>query len=271
MSLHNKRVVLAASRKTDEMSILIEKQKGTPLVRSLQGTVFSNDEQVKKNIREMAEQEIDWFIFTTGIGLNKLLDLAEEINEKESFIDKVKNANVGARGYKTVAALKKIGIVPDVKDDDGTVNGLIDSLKEIDWKDKRVIVQLHGENAPTLINYLTEAGAKVMEVLPYQHVDPNPETVELFFQELVNQEMDAVCFTAAIQVRSLFKYAESKGYTEQIIEAFRKNILAVAVGKVTAEALHEHGIERVIQPELERMGAMIVELSRYYEKNEGNR
>jgi uroporphyrinogen-III synthase len=270
MSLHNKRVVLAASRKTDEMSTLIEKQKGTPIVRSLQGTVFLNDRQVREDLKTIAQEHFDWMIFTTGIGTNKLLELAEELNVIEEVLNKIEQAKVGARGYKTVAALKKIGITPDAKDDDGTIKGLIESLGPIDFKGKRAMVQLHGENAPTLINYLEEAGAEVMQVLPYKHIDPDPETIELFCRELLNDEIDAVCFTAAIQVRSLFKFVKEKELLEDVSEALRTHTVAVAVGKVTAEALQEEGIKRVVQPELERMGAMIVELSRYYEETEGN-
>ncbi|WP_280771217.1 uroporphyrinogen-III synthase [Salipaludibacillus daqingensis] len=269
MSLHNKRVVLAASRKTDEMSTLIEKQNGTPIVRSLQGTVFLNDHQVKDDIDRILQEKCDWLIFTTGIGANALIDVAEEINKKELFLQMIHRTKVATRGYKTFAALKKIGVTPQVKDDDGTIKGLIASLKPIDFNGKRVMIQLHGENAPTLITYLEEEGATVIPVLPYKHVEPNLETLELFCQELIRNEMDAVCFTAAVQVRSLFKYVQQKGYLREVMDAFHHHTLAVAVGKVTSEALYEAGIERVIQPELERMGAMIIELSRYYEKTKG--
>ena len=39
------------------------------------------------------------------------------------------------------------------------------------------------------------------------------------------------------------------------------------MGKVTAEALVEEGIERIVVPQHERMGAMIVELVHYFEKS----
>ncbi|ARK28588.1 uroporphyrinogen-III synthase [Halalkalibacter krulwichiae] len=267
MSLENKRVVLAASRKTEEMSLLIEKQKGTPLVRSLQGTVFLNDEQVREDLKQMVQQKFDWMIFTTGIGTNKLLELAEEMNVKGQLLDVIRQSKVGARGYKTFAALKQIDVKPAAKDEDGTIRGLIESLQSVDFKGKKVLVQLHGENAPTLIDFLEEAGAEVMQVLPYKHVDPDPQTVELFCQELINNEIDAVCFTAAIQVRSFFKYVREKEYLPKVIEALNKDVMAVAVGKVTAEALSDEGVERIVSPELERMGAMIIELSKYYEEH----
>ncbi len=44
-------------------------------------------------------------------------------------------------------------------------------------------------------------------------------------------------------------------------EAFEKQVLAAAVGKVTAEAIRDEGVKRVLAPDIERMGAMIIELS----------
>lgn len=266
MSLKNRQVVLAASRKTEEMSTLIEKRGGSPLVRSLQGTVFLNDEQVRSDLKNIVKEDFDWMIFTTGMGLNTMLDLAEEMSIKNDLLEMLSTKAIGARGYKTAAALKKIGIIPEAKDDDGTINGLIGALEAHDFAGKRVMVQLHGENAPSLISYLEKKGASAMPVLPYKHVDPDPETVELFCREVMHHEVDAVCFTAAIQVRSLFKYVKEKGWTERILTAFEEGPLAVAVGKVTAEALHDEGIMRVITPEHERMGAMIVELNSYYKE-----
>ncbi|WP_408640771.1 uroporphyrinogen-III synthase [Salipaludibacillus keqinensis] len=268
VSLLNKTVVLAASRKTNEMSKIIEKQQGTPLVRSLQGTVFLNDQEVRKDLERDVEENYDWMIFTTGIGVNALLDMAKDMNIKDQYLKSINEATIAARGYKTFAALKKIGVTPTAKDDDGTIKGLIASLQPYDFNGKRVMVQLHGENAPSLLEYLIEEGAIVFPILPYKHVDPKPETVERFCQEVLAGEIDAVCFTAAIQVRSLFKYAKEKRYSRSIVDAFMTHTMAVAVGKVTAEALHEEGIDRIVKPDLERMGAMIVELSNYYEEIE---
>ncbi|GAE26412.1 uroporphyrinogen-III synthase [Halalkalibacter wakoensis JCM 9140] len=265
--LSGKKIVLAASRKTDEMSKLVEKQNGTPLVRSLQGTVFKADEQVKADIKKIVNEQFDWMIFTTGIGTNALVDLAEELDLLQPFLQVIQKAKVGSRGYKTFAALKKLDVAPDVKDDDGTIKGLLAAFEGVDFAGKKVLVQLHGENAPALIQYLEQNGADVMQVLPYQHVDPDFDVVEKLCQELIHSEVDAVCFTAAIQVRSFFNYVKKKGYVEQVLEAFKEDVLAVAVGKVTAEALTEEGVERIVAPELERMGAMIVEMTRYYELN----
>ncbi|MEW9671384.1 uroporphyrinogen-III synthase [Ammoniphilus sp. 3BR4] len=266
--LEGKRVVIAGSRKTDEMSTLVEKQGGIPVVRSLQGTVFLADKEVEPDIRRLVENGADWVILTTGIGTEALLTIAENMGVKEQVVSVFKQAKVAARGYKTYSVLKKMDIAPTAKDDDGTTQGLIRALEPFDFSGKQVAVQLHGDPAPRLIQFLEERGATVSELLPYQHVAPDADTIETFCQELVAGELDAVCFTAAVQVRFLFQYAREKGILESVLRAFEGKALAVAVGKICAEALREEGVQRILAPENERMGAMIIELAQYYEAHD---
>ncbi len=270
MSLAGKKIVLAASRKLEDMSLLVEKQGGVALVRSLQGTVFLAEKEVEPSLRKLITEGTDVFIFTTSIGLNTLVDISEKLGLKDSFLQTIKNSEVAARGYKTVAALKKIGINPIAVDEDGTTDGLIRALRDYPFEGKKVAVQLHGDRAPRLIQFLNDQGAIVEQILPYQHIPPNSETVEMLCKEIITREVQAICFTTAIQVRSLFDFAKSNHYKDEVVAAFQQGVLAVAVGKVTAEALREEGIVNYIAPQHERMGAMIIELSKYFkeEKNE---
>ena len=80
-------------------------------------------------------------------------------------------------------------------------------------------------------------GCSYFTIVPYQHIPPVQETVETLCQELLEGSVDAVCFTTAIQVRSLFDYAREKGYLKEIQAVFKDKTVATAVGKVTAEAL----------------------------------
>ncbi|WP_078553668.1 uroporphyrinogen-III synthase [Bacillus alkalicellulosilyticus] len=263
--LTGKTVVLAASRKTDEMTLLIEKQGGKALIRPMQGTVFLDEEQVKPDLQRLVEEGTDVLILTTGIGTETLLSIAENIRRKEDFLQVLQEAEVASRGYKTFGVLKKLGVTPFAVDEDGTTAGLAKALVDYDFQGKRVTVQLHGDPAPRLIEFLTDRGATVLQLLPYQHIPPEEHTAELLCKEIIDRHVDAVCFTTAIQVRSLLTYAQQQGIKEEILMAFTADVLAVSVGKVTSEAMVEEGITRYIAPELERMGAMIIELSRYYD------
>jgi len=135
-------------------------------------------------------------------------------------------------------------------------------------KGKKVMVQLHGEKAPSLIEFLEGEDATISLLLPYQHIAPETETLESLCNEMLNGEVDAVCFTTAIQVHWLFHYVKKQAFEEKVMSAFNTGkIVATAVGKVTAEALKEEGISKIVVPKHERMGAMIVELAQYYETN----
>lgn len=264
--LSGKKIVIAGTRKTDEITTLIEKQGGSAVIRSLQGTVFLAEKEVEPDLRQFVKEGADWVILTTGIGTETLIDLSRKMGIQDEFLKMIHEARVASRGYKTLAVLKKLGITPVAVDDDGTNSGLARSLENYDLNGKRVMVQLHGESAPALIRFLEAKGASVQQILPYQHIAPQAETVEQLCQELLNNEVDAVCFTTAIQVRSLFDFAKEKGYINEILKVFNNKAIAVAVGKITAEAIREEGIERLVAPEIERMGAMVIELARYYDE-----
>lgn len=264
--LAGKHVALTASRKTEEMEALLHKQGATSAVRSLQGTIIQDQETVTEAIKSGLATQPDWFIFTTGIGVQTLLAFAEEAGVKEAFLKQVRSAHIAVRGYKAKNALLKENIAMDVVSEDGTTAQLVEQLKEMDWNGKKVIVQQYGLPSPTLEQFLTEGEAMVSTWLPYIHYAPKGETIDLFLEELLEKkEYDAVCFTTALQVKALFSRASETGRHEQLLHVFAGPTVACAVGKVTAEALSEEGVRRVVYPKKERMGAMVVELGKFLE------
>lgn len=262
--MEGKRVVIAGARKLEEFSTLIEKQGGVPVIRSMQGTVYLAEDIVEEDLRKLLVKGADWLLFITGVGTETLFAQAEKLGIHAEFLRIVEQSKVAARGYKTLAALKKNGIKPVAVDDDGTNGGLMQALNDVDFAHQRVVVQLHGEPAPGLIRFLEGRGALVTQLLPYKHIAPEPHIVETLCRELSEGTVDAVCFTTGLQIHNLFDYAKQHGYDDQIKNAFATKVLAVAIGKLTAESLIEEGVERILIPESERMGAMIFAIRDYY-------
>ena len=124
--LNNKKVVIAGSRKTEEMSLLIEKQGGIPVIRPLQGLLYFDESAIEQELLFCVNNMIDWFVLTTGTGTDTLLGAAERLGIHSTLIQKMKEAKVAARGYKTYALLKKLDIKPEIVDEDGTMQGLIE-------------------------------------------------------------------------------------------------------------------------------------------------
>ncbi|MDQ8735634.1 hypothetical protein [Paenibacillus sp. LHD-38] len=68
-ALEGKRIVITGSRKLSELSEIIDRQGGDPLVRSQQGTLLPAEEEVERDLNHLVESGTDWIIFTTGTGL----------------------------------------------------------------------------------------------------------------------------------------------------------------------------------------------------------
>jgi len=262
--LEGEKVALAASRKIDEMCELIRKKGGIPVVHSIQSTVILDAAQVLPDLRWLAEGPVDWVILTTGIGTQALLDQARQHGLFEKVLAALRSARIAARGYKTVNVLKQYELTPDVRDEDGTVENLIRNLSPFSFSGRRVAVQLYGEKIPHLEAFLQEQGALYKEILPYKHLPPAEDTVLSLIEAICQRQVDAVAFTSAIQVRNLFEAAQKHRLTQQLQEAFSRDVAAAAVGSVTAKTLFDNGVERVVRPERERMGAMIMALDKYY-------
>lgn len=264
--LEGKRIAITGPRRAEELSKLVENMGGIPLLRPAQGTVLLDDQELRQGLADWMEHPPDWAVFTTGVGLNALLDLAEQSGQAAAWLKVLENSDIAARGYKTVNVLKKNGLSARVRDDDGSSEGLIRSFQAggCVLEGKEVILQLYGDTAPRLSSWLEEQGAHLRQLLPYRHIAPPEEQLELLLSDLLGGRADAVTFTSAPQVRFLLEHAAAQGKREELLEAFRGPVVAVAVGKVTAHGLHEAGVPRIVAPREERMGSMMVELARYY-------
>ncbi|USB32939.1 uroporphyrinogen-III synthase [Paenibacillus sp. YPG26] len=262
--LEGKRIALTGPRKAQELGKLVENMGGIPLLRPAQGTVFLDHADLRDGLTVWMENRPDWAIFTTGVGLDALFETAEDMGVAGDYSDLLRNTMIAARGYKTVNGLKKRQLEPMVRDDDGSTEGLIRAFSTHNLQGKTVMIQLHGDPAPRLISWLEEQGAKTMQILPYRHIPPADENLELLLADLLGGRIDAVTFTSTPQVRFLMDYADQSGRLTELIGALSGPVVAVAVGKVTAQGLVEAGIPRIVAPREERMGSMMVELAKYY-------
>lgn len=269
--LKGKTIAIIASRKVEEQSEIVKKLGGTPVHRPAQGTVFLEDtSKIEYEITRIIKEYFDWVILTTGMGLEKLIELSRQMGQEKSFLDALRNTKIAARGYKTINMLKKYDLMAEVRDTDGSTAGLVQALSSYDLQNTRVALQLHGDPAPLLIQLLQEQQAVFHEILPYKHIPPAPEILEQLLQEIVNGQIDAVSFTSTPQVRFLFAYAKKQGAKNLLLNAFDTNVVALSVGKVTGQALREEGVTRIVIPKNERIGSALVTLAQYYDRNENS-
>jgi uroporphyrinogen-III synthase len=263
--LTGKRIAVAGGRKFNELAAIIAKQGGEALCRPMMGSVSNDSTELAEVIRKVCEQGAAWFVLVTGVGTKALLEKADELGLGERLRELLGNANIAARGYKTFNALKTLGLKPVIVDDDGTVEGVRRQLEAFDFSNKYVAVQLHGERMPVLTDWLLSQGATVTEIPLYFYEEPEEKDLQQLLFEVISDEVDAVAFTSNTQVKFFFEGARRLGAESFLQKAFDKKVIALSVGSMTTSELKKHGITRIIAPEHERMGAMVVELAKHYQ------
>ena len=263
--LTHKRVAIAGGRRFSELDSLVSKLGGQALARPMMSSEANDKPDLAAAIRSFAAAPCDWVIVVTGVGTRALLAKAEALGVGEAVQGHLERCQVAARGYKTLKALKELGISPSVTDADGTVEGLRRELEPHDFQGKRVAVQLHGERMPELTEWLVSAGADVLEIPLYFYDPPPVKEVQRLLYEVLSADVDAVAFTSNTQVKFFFAGAAELRAEAALLRALNERVLALSVGSVTSEALSERGVTRIIAPERERMGAMIMALAAHYE------
>ena len=264
-ALTNKTIAVTGGRKGEEITALIEKQGGRAVIRPAQGTVFTDQEQVIETLQRMIAHPPDVFIFTTGMGERRMADLAAGAGLLEQYENLLQEVPIAVRGTKTFQHFKQKGITPATVADSGTMKQL---EKTLTIENKRVLLQMHGENVPEFIETLEQANNTVVTIYPYEHTPPEKAVLDQLIEEIEEKQLDAVAFTSAIQVRYFFEYLERVKKKGDILTLFSKEVLPVAVGEVTAEHLEKNGVERILMPATPRMGAMVMEMAKYYRERE---
>lgn len=195
--LNGRTIALLGARKTEEISKIVHNLGGVPLVRPAQGTVFLDDSHLEEDVTRLIAGEYDWIILTTGVGTELLYKTAVKMEAEARFIEALQSMKIAARGYKTANMLKKLGLRPLIRDDDGSTAGLVRNLEGHLFGDVKVALQLHGDPAPLLMNWLDEQKVEHKEILPYEHIPPETETMRLTDRRNSWRKIDSVVFTSA--------------------------------------------------------------------------
>ncbi len=241
------RIAYAGLRRWTEFKALAEKLGHTPLFYPTQATEPVPVPEYAKALGELA-QGVDLFLATTGVGVRDLLRAGEALglDLKAPLL----RARRLARGSKAALFLKEEGLPPEAVGD-GTSPSLLPFLPQGPGK---AALQLYGKPLPFLEKALEEKGFSVLPLMPYRH-RPNPQGIRALERAVLEGEVEAVAFVAAIQVEFLFEGALDPRALAQALDG---KVWALAVGRVTADALREWGVRRFYAPKAERLGAMLM-------------
>jgi uroporphyrinogen-III synthase len=200
-------------------------------------------------LRWFVEGTCDDLVLMTGEGLRRLLGLARRTDLESAFLDALRTTRKITRGPKPVRALREVGLDTDIPADEPTTEGIIAAMRRHDLSGRSVGVQLNpGNPNRRLVDFIKAAGAAPYPVLPYVHVsEADDARVLAIINDMAAGQFDAIAFTSAPQVRRLRDVAHATGRDSDLLQGFRRTVVA-AVGPIVASELEALGVQVNITP-----------------------
>ncbi len=264
MAFNGMTVVSFESRMATEITRLIERYGGRPLVAPVLREVSLEDNTVVQEfgVRLMAGR-IDMLILLTGVGTTALCDILKAHYPWPSISAVLAQITLIARGPKPVAALKAVGLQATLTvPEPNTWVDLISTLDEHRLvKGLRAAVQEYGVSNPDLLRALEQRGAEVFPIPIYKWA--LPDDLGLIRQALDNMiagEVAVILITNAVQVDHVMRVLELDGKVVPFRSAVRKMVVA-SIGPTASERLRHHGWPVDFEPSHSKMGVLVKETS----------
>jgi uroporphyrinogen-III synthase len=197
---------------------------------------------------------LDVVVLTTPSGVSAWFAAAARRGLDDALRTSCANAVVLARGPKTAIAARELGLAPSWISDGETNQEILELLVGRGVRSLRVAVQRDG-GRPWLADALGRAGARVVDVPIYRWSLPaDLAPARRLLDAACAGALDAVTFTSTAAVHHAFAIAADG---DELRRAFGAAVLAVVIGPVTAAALREHGVGRIVAPPEPRLAAMV--------------
>jgi uroporphyrinogen decarboxylase len=265
MSFKGLKIVSFESRRADDMVNLIEKQDGKAIsAPSMRELPLDDHQQALDFAQRLDDGQVDVLVLTTGVGTRYLSTAVIDRLPADQFARALEKVITVARGPKPVAALREIGLKPNViVPEPNTWRDVLTTLDDqCPVKGKRVTVQEYGVPNQRLIDGLSDRGAEVSRVLVYKWGLPEDlGPMRSAIEGIIAGSVDGVLFTSATQAHHLFKLADQDGVSDQLREAFKK-VCIFSVGPVASENIAELGLTVDYEPDSPHMAPLVRESAR---------
>jgi uroporphyrinogen-III synthase len=257
-----KNVAILESRLGKELVELVARRGGVPFHAPALAELPDLDAKaIGALMGALSARPARLFVFQTGVGTKALFAVTDSLNLTENFKDLLSKAVVAVRGPKPTAALRARGVRIDLSAADPyTTREVLLSLKNSSFKGERVIVQRHGAANLELDRALEARGAEVMEIPTYRWALPaDTGPLEKLIGALARDEMHAVVFTNAEQVRNFFAVAQRLNSADQLKNSLNRTLVA-SIGPVASAALREAGVKVGLESSPPKLGPLLAAL-----------
>ncbi|MFB6564680.1 uroporphyrinogen-III synthase [Streptomyces sp. NPDC056400] len=251
-------VGVTAARRADELIALLRRRGAAVLhAPALRIVPLADDSELLAATKELIGCAPDVVVATTAIGFRGWIEAADGWGVGEGLLERLRAAELLARGPKVKGAIRAAGLVETWSPDSESLAEVLERLLTDGVDGRRIALQLHGEPLPGFVEALRAGGAEVVVVPVYRWMAPEDlAPLDRLLDAMVGGGVDAVSFTSAPAAASLLSRAEERGLTDSVLDALRGRLLSACVGPVTALPLQAHGVDTV-QPERFRLGPLV--------------
>ncbi|HKU45240.1 MAG TPA: uroporphyrinogen-III synthase [Burkholderiales bacterium] len=254
--MKQKRIAILESRLGEQVADLVKQRGGVPVhAPALSELPDLDPQKIAALVTSMEAQPPKLVIFQTGVGTKALFAATDALKLTETFLRILDGATVAVRGPKPAGPLRARKVRIDRSAADPfTTHEVLDSIKDLELKGERVIIQRHGSANVELDRALEARGARVTEIPTYRWSLPaDTQPLEKLIGALERGEMHAVVFTNAEQVRNLFAVAGKK---DALKSALNKTLVA-SIGPVASAALRDFDIRIGLEAKPPKLGALM--------------
>jgi uroporphyrinogen-III synthase len=289
MPLDGLTVAITSSRRAGELARIVENLGGRPYIAptiGIEADLENPKEDVLKFLDHVIAGNVDYVVFMTGPGIFSLLSIATKLGLEDKLIHSLSNATIIARSIKPKMVLKKYGVEVNLIPEENTAQGVLRLLLAKGVVGKKIAILWHGDYPDQLRDTLYKArvltvieastyrysvdlkkeGASILESMGYDYVAPNERRVVQLIDKIIAGKINSITFTSPPSVHDLFKIAEVNNKSQELKSSLNANVLVVAVGPSTKNAIEEHCITVHVMPRIFKMGSMIKALDEYVTK-----
>jgi uroporphyrinogen-III synthase len=262
------RIGVTSDRRSEDLIDALERRGATvmhgPTLRIAHAHL---DNPIIDDTKAIIEHRPDVLLATTAYGIRRWFEVADAAGIGDDLTESLEHARILVRGPKARGGIRAAGLNDSGMSEVETTESLVSKALAECEPGQTIAVPLHGKTDAPQLARLREKHT-VLTVAPYRwtRLGSNDDKVQRLIDAICARQLDAVTFTSAPAVDALLGAAESIGVLDALIDALRSDVLAAAVGPVTAAPLLARGVAP-IQPERFRMGALIRLLCEYLETN----
>jgi uroporphyrinogen-III synthase len=260
------RVLALENRRAAEIAKLIRTYGGEPTVApAMREVPLESNAEALAFASRLLHGDFDLVIFTTGIGVRRLMDIASSRYDRSQIVDALRTVKIATRGPKSSAAVREMGLpVAVTAPEPCTWREMVSALDSAfgpSLEGLRAAVQEYGDTNPEFLEALSDHQVEWMRVPVYQWALPDDlEPLRNSVRSIAAGTIDAIVFLTAIQVTHLFRVAQQM----EAVDALRaglKQTLILSIGPSTSEELSRHGVTPDFEPSHPKMGFLMNEAS----------